>query len=210
MIIRKIQLGALMCLAITACSENGITAENQSERISTGPEFEYLSSDENSITTLHMLKYEIRTNGDHKIAGPKHRTDVFGGTPYEISLAAFIGAEAALMIHAERVADGSGASDYSNLPIADWPDEKFRSDGFECMEIPTEAIDGEHDLEWLRANGFEPSGVIMFGQYFATTDGFNDEIVLSLLQHVESCESSASNQAAVDLFKSDFSITQIN
>ena len=49
-------------------------------------------------------------------------------------------------------------------------------------------MEGEHDLEWLRENGFEPAGSIVFVQYYATTPDFNDEIVITLLARVASCE----------------------
>jgi hypothetical protein len=54
--------------------------------------------------------------------------------------------------------------------------------------VPVAEIEGEHDLEWLRERGFEPSGTLAYAQYFATTRDFNDEIVITLLARVASCE----------------------
>ena len=54
--------------------------------------------------------------------------------------------------------------------------------------MPAAEIEGEHDLEWLRDKGFEPSGTLAYAQYFATTGDFNDEIVVTLLARVAACE----------------------
>ena len=127
------------------------------------------------------------------IVNPKHRTAIFNDVPYEVSLSAFISNPVAVMVHAERVADASGASDYSDKSLVKWPNENFRSDGPVCMALPYDAIEGEHDLEWLRKNGFEPSGNILFSQYFLTTEDFNDEIVISMILHVNDCKNNLAN-----------------
>ena len=155
--------------------------------------FEYLSKDGHQIITLHRLKYKMEATSEFTILKPKHRTAIFKGVPYEISLSAFISNHIAVMVHAERVADASGASDYSDKNLVKWPNEKFRSDGAECMALPYDAIQGEHDLEWLRENGFEPSGNILFSQYFLTTEDFNDEIVISIILHVNDCNNNVAN-----------------
>jgi len=121
-------------------------------------------------------------------AGPTHRSDRFGENPYEISLGALLSEDGVVMIHAERVVNQSGASNYEDKTVSDWPDDSFRSDGAVCFDVPASEIEGEHDLEWLRDNGFDPSGTLVFAQYFATTADFNDEIVISLLARVDSCE----------------------
>ena len=146
----------------------------------------HLLAIDSGFRTAHGLSYTL-TSDQLLAAGPKHRTDQFGDNPYEISLAAFVSEKGVVMIHAERVVNQSGASNYEDKPRSDWPDGSFRSDGATCIEVPATEIDGEHDLEWLRDKGFEPSGTLAYAQYFATTGDFNDEIVITLLARVASC-----------------------
>lgn len=160
-------------------------------------DFNYISVTDNRIQTLHDIQIEVSATEGFRATKPKNRVDEFDGTPYNISLAALIGEDSVLMIHAETVADFSGASDYSNLPQAAWPDSTFRSRGPSCMEVPAEAIKGEHDLEWLQENGFEPIGTIVLEQFFASTEDHNTEIVLSILVHVESCGEESESAAVV-------------
>jgi hypothetical protein len=115
----------------------------------------------------------------------------------------------ALMVHAEVVADSSGASDYSDLAIAGWPNETFRSSGPICLHIPPGEVEGEHDLQWLRQNGFEPSGNTLYAQYFATTADMNAEVVISILQHVGSCDDEANNPSAIGEFQAKASVSRI-
>jgi hypothetical protein len=147
----------------------------------------HLVAIDGGFRTTHGLSYTL-TSDQLLATGPTHRTDQFGDNPYEISLAAFVSEKGAVMIHAERVVDQSGASNYENKPRTNWPDGSFRSDGAICIEVPVAEIEGEHDLEWLRDRGFEPSGTLAYAQYFATTRDFNDEIVITLLARVASCE----------------------
>ena len=149
-------------------------------------EHTHLEAIAGGFKTTHGLKYTITS--DQLVAkGPMHRTARFGDAPYEISPAALLSENGAVMIHAERVANQSGASNYENLARSDWPNDSFRIDRATCIEVPASEVESEHDLKWLRENGFEPSGSVVFVQYYATTDDFNDEIVVTLLSRVESC-----------------------
>ena len=172
-------------------------------------DFNYIVVSDGRIQTTHGINYEIVSADGLEATQPKNRIDNFDGTPYKISLAAFISAEKVLMIHAETVADLSGASDYSNFPEGDWPDGSFRSEGHACMEVPAEAIEGEHDLLWLQSNGFDPVGSILFGQYFANTADMNTEVVLSILLHVPACDDEAANLEAIRTFKAAISVTGV-
>ena len=164
--------------------------------------FKYLVIEETALRTTHGLPTKISMDGKHTISPPIHRTDTFNDNPYEISLSAFLDDKVAIMIHSERVASGNGASNYSNLPLANWPLEGFRSTGAECMILAHKDADGEHDLEWLRSNGFEPTGTIIFSQYFKSTLDFNDEIVVSIILHVKNCENEAGNLKSLEKIKS--------
>lgn len=92
------------------------------------------------------------------------------------------------MVHAEQVADASGASNYDRLPLTNWPVDGFRGEARACHDIPASIVAEEHDLNWLRQRGFEPSGSIWFEQHFLSGNGYNDEIVVSLLVKGPACD----------------------
>ena len=198
-----------IALFLGACSENTHDTDFADPVAGSTVDFDYISVRDGRIRTLHEIMYEVEVSGDFAITKSTSRVDQFNGTPYKISLAAFIGNDSALMIHAEKVADLSGASDYSNLPQAEWPDETFRSSGHVCLEIPTAEVEGEHDLQWLQNNGFEPAGTILFAQYFATTADRNTEIVISILQHVPACDDEIANLEIIRDFQARTSVTKI-
>jgi hypothetical protein len=115
----------------------------------------HLVAMDGGFKTTHGLSYTITS--DQMVAkGPKHRTDQFGDNPYEISLGALFSDDGVVMVHAERVANQSGASNYQDLARSQWPDDSFRFSGATCIDVSAAEIEGEHDLEWLRDNGFEP------------------------------------------------------
>ncbi|MFZ8977512.1 MAG: hypothetical protein ACO2Y9_10460 [Pseudohongiellaceae bacterium] len=168
----------------------------------------HLISVDGGFRTTHGLSYTI-TSDQMVATKPKHRTDRFGENPYEISLGALMSEAGVVMIHAERVANQSGASNYEDKPPSDWPDHSFRSDAAVCIDVPASEIEGEHDLEWLQDNGFEPSGKLAYAQYFATTPDFNDEIVITLLAPVSSCGPHIDPATALARLKADLVITLI-
>lgn len=192
-------LAALVALFAAGCGTPG-----QDE--SGGPGFAFLVATADGFATSHGLRYTIGGARGMTPVGPSNRTDTFHGTPYLISRAALIADDAALMIHAERVADGSGASNYDELPPADWPDAAFRSEGPTCMEVPASEVEGESDLEWLRAGGFDPAGVLEVQQYFAATPDHNDEIVVTLMARVAGCDDAAAGAAALEALRGRVSI----
>lgn len=193
--------GLLLC----SCSSETVGTAETSEP-SPSDEFNYISVSDGRINTVHGIDYEVTAPDGFVATDPVDRENNFDGTPYKISLAAIIGEESALMIHAETVADLSGASDYSNLPEAVWPDGNFRSRGHLCMEVPPEAIEGEHDLEWLQNNGFDPVGPILLEQFFATTADMNKEVVLSILIKMPACDDEAANENAISKFQAEVSV----
>lgn len=174
-----------------------------------GPDFGFLSVSDGRVHTLHALRYSVSVSGDFEITEPENRVDHFNNVPYRISLAAFVSDDRALMLHAEEVADSSGASDYGHLPAATWPNDTFRSGGPVCLQIPAAEVEGEHDLSWLRQNGFEPSGSLLYAQYFATTADMNTELVISLLQQVASCDEASAGPDLVAEFQDMTSVVRI-
>lgn len=160
--------------------------------------FSYLTRSGDTLQTTHGLNYTFIASGGLELHGPSHRIATFNDVPFEISLAAFIRDDDAIMVHAERVADGSGASNYTRYPESDWPDGDFRLAPPGCVALSEEDIDGEHDLEWLRDRGFTPTGAIYTVQYFASTPDFNDEIVISFLLRVNGCDDTEANERAFE------------
>ncbi len=177
-------IAAVAVLSLCACAHRDVRVEFAHLRLSSG-----------AIQSTHAMRYEVRAQG-FNVAGPVDRTDLFDGHPYEISLAAFIGEGQAVMVHGERVADASGASNYDNLPEASWPNGAFRVRSM-CVVLAPGDIQGEHDLEWLRANGFDPVGSLALEQSFTTTVDHNNELVISLAVKDVDCADPAAVEAAL-------------
>lgn len=194
---------------LSSCSESPGDPGDDDRVAPHGIDFEYISVSDGKIYTRHALKYVVSMDGEFQATEPTNRVAQFNEVPFRISLAAFISDDSALMIHAEEVADASGASDYSHLALAKWPDETFRSSGPDCLQIPAAEVEGEHDLLWLRQNGFEPSGSIVFAQYFATTADMNSELVISILQRVAACVEETANSKIIGEFQAKASVTRI-
>lgn len=163
----------------------------------------------NAIETTHGLPYRIVSPPDFRLAGPVHRTDVFNEHPFEVSLAALIGHDEAVMVHAERVADASGASEYGNLPEAAWPSSEFRRRGM-CVTLAPDDVEGEHDLEWLRDNGFDPTGALALEQSLLASSDHNEEIVLSLAVKVTDCSDEATVAATLEQLRDRVQISARN
>lgn len=162
---------------------------------STGPEGALLTIDGDRIVTTHELRYEVEAPDGYRVAGPVHRETVFGGHPYAVTLAAWVGPEAFVSVHAEHVLDASGASDYSDLPEFALSCGMFRT-RVQCAELDPGDIEGEHDLEFLASNGFAPLPGLLVRQLFQTTDDDNAEIVISYGERTASC--TAPDQDAFD------------
>lgn len=118
------------------------------------------------------------------------RREVFNTHPYVITLAGFIGEREAVLVHAEHVEDVSGASNYEDLPVAAWPERRFRQRDT-CTTLSANDIAGEHDLEWLRSHGFDPQGPIVLAQSFLTTIDHNNELVISVVVKGVDCADDA-------------------
>ena len=173
---------AILASALLSTAAQAETDQAETDQAETA----HLVTMDGGFKTTHGLAYTITS--DQMVAkGPRHRTDQFGGNPYEISLGALFSDDGVVMIHAERVADQSGASNYENLVRSKWPDNSFRFSGATCIDVSAAEIEGEHDLEWLRDNGFAPTGPMVYVQYSATTADFNDEIVITLLARAAAC-----------------------
>lgn len=90
------------------------------------------------------------------------------------------------MVHAERVGDSSGASDYDDLPRTGWPLPGFGLRSF-CVALGPAEVAAEHDLAWLRDRGWDPAGTLAMEQYLTTTADHNREVVISLIVRGVDC-----------------------
>lgn len=160
-----------------ACAQDG-----------TASEFEYLRLDERSLVVTHSLALRFDMPAQYTVHPPTHRAATFNNVPFEISLSAFVSPLETIMVHAEQVADGSGAANYDRFPPSNWPITEFRSPGPASQEVPASVVAEEHDLLWLRERGFEPSGSIWMEQHFLSGNDYNDEIVVTLLIRGLDCE----------------------
>lgn len=137
--------------------------------------------------TRHDLALIIEADATLNATAITNRSAVFNDVPFDISLAAFIAADQAVMVHAERVADGSGAANYTRFEASSWPMDGFRHKPLRCFDVDAEIIAEEHDLNWLRDRGFDPLGPVWIEQYFLSDTRFNNEVVISLLVRSTSC-----------------------
>ena len=157
----------------------------------------FLEADRHQIRSTHALRYRITLPARFRATAVDTRRDRFNGHPFDISRAALIDDNAAVMIHAEVVADGSGASNYDDLPLATLDDQPFRTRPSSCQQLSDADIAGESDLEWLTASGFSPTGPLAVAQYLASTPDHNAEIVITLMVRVDHCPDAAAALAGL-------------
>jgi hypothetical protein len=147
--------------------------------------FSFIEASTNALRTTHAIRLEIFRPKGFRIARPTSRDAVFNGHPYEVTLAGLLGRDQAILLHAERVADRSGASNYETLPQTDLPGFRART---QCAAITAADAAEEHDLSWLAQHGWDPAGTsLAIRQYFRTTPDHNQEVVISLIAKVARC-----------------------
>ena len=186
---------ALITLTLAACA-TGQTAHAG---------FEYLHTGRGFIESANVLK--VRVSGDRmRVVGSESRRDTFHGHPYQISLAALVDGDVAVLVHAEHVADGSGASNYEDLPVAEWPTDEFRTRR-SCVTLAREDISGEHDLEWLQASGYDPIGPLVLDQSFLTTADHNNEVVVSVMVKGVNCDNADIVERALSAARARLDVT---
>ena len=139
------------------------------------------------------------------VIAPEHRDARFSNHPWRVSLGAMVAGNEAVMVHVERVIDGSGASNYSKLATSDWPWPGAHMREM-CAEVNPADVDEEHDLAYLRDRGWDPSGSIALEQHFITTDDHNQEIVVSLLIRSVHCDDKAELHVALDKLRAKVSV----
>ena len=159
----------------------------------------FLKFEPHRLVSTHEIRVGIRQPSGFHAAGPIDHTPSFSGHPYAVTLAAYLGDAAFLMLHAERVLDRSGASDYSKLQHYRLGNQDFRT-RVQCAALTPEDVAEEHDLKFLATNGFPPTPAIYLRQLFLTTDDHNAEVVITYGERVGSCVASVITPAFRDAF----------
>ena len=162
-----------------------------------GPPF--LTFKPHCLVSTHEIRVSIQQPQGFHAAGPIDHTPTFSGHPYAVTLAAYLGDAAFLMVHAERVLDRSGASDYSKLENYRLGKQDFRTK-VQCAALTTEDVAGEHDLTFLATNGFPPTAAMYLRQLVLTTGDHNAEVVITYGERVASCKDSVTTPAFRDGF----------
>lgn len=157
--------------------------------------FSFIKASANALRTTHEIRLEIARPKGFRAAPPSSRGAVFNAHPYEVTLAGFLGRDQAILLHAERVADRSGASNYDTLPPGDLAGFRVRT---QCAAIAAADVAEEHDLSWLAQHGWDPAGAsLAIRQYFRTTADHNEEVVISLIAKVDRCGDDAAIAGAM-------------
>ncbi len=170
------------------------------------PDFSFERAHGQTLETTNGVNLLISMPPGYALEQPQNRYDSFKGVPYAISLDAFFANDGAVMVHAERVRDGSGASDYSSLTPTTLSGLDFVAREAACIKVSKREIEGEHDLKWLKDRGFLPTGPLMYQQFFRTTPNHDNEVVISLLQNVPDCSNNEANQKTLSALKSNIHI----
>ncbi len=160
----------------------GLYAARKTSQLS----FNYLNIDGQILQTGHKLKYEIKVGDPYSFLGKVNHQPVFNGKGFNVSVAAFSGKDSFLMVHAEMHTDGSGGLDYGNLQPDALSGIKFTSKE-QCAELDLADISAEHDLNFLKVNGFDPFPAIYIKQYFTTSKDGTSEIVITYGRRTSGC-----------------------
>jgi len=169
--------------------------------------FSFIEASPNALRTTHNTRLEIVRPKGFRIARPTSRSTAFNAHPYDVTLAGFLGRDQAILLHAERVTDRSGASNYDTLPPGDLAGFRVRT---QCAAIAAVDVAEEHDLAWLAQHGWNPAGAsLAIRQYFRTTPDHNEEVVISLIAKVERCGDEAAIAGAMTALRRVLKVRQI-
>lgn len=158
------------------------------------------------LRSTHRVPVEVRAPATYRILRPTSRHATFDGHPYRVTLAAFAAMEAAVMFHAEQVADDSGHSNYDDLPPSPYAGFRRRS---QCASIAPEDVAEEHDLKWLSDRGWNPVGSIALEQHFRSTRDHNQEVVVSLVARVKDCNDKQDVESKLQRLRKDVRIRRL-
>jgi hypothetical protein len=166
--------------------------------------FQYVVIDGNALKSSNGVPVTVRAPARFRILPPTSRHATFDSHPYEVSLAALVSADSAVMLHAEKVSDSSGASNYDELPPSSFPAFHVRA---QCASIAADDVRGEHDLNWLAKRGWSPVGNVAVEQHLKTSPDHNREVVVSFITRVKDCSDKQSVASALSKLRSQVRVT---
>lgn len=161
--------------------------------------FSYVFFNNGYIVSSHAIKYSLKVPYNYIKIEPYNYKPFFNKHPFNVSLAAAYNNKNLIVVHAEKVTDGSGFLDYSYLmPV------KLDSLDFymkeSCLELNEETLEQAIDIKYIKANGFDFGDAIFLKQFFVNTPDGTYEFVLTFGEKVCDCTDEFIN----DEFKYEF------
>lgn len=166
--------------------------------------FRYITVEQHALRSAVGVPVKVGAPSDFRLLAPTSRRAVFGNHPYEVSLGALARDDAVVMLHAEKVSDGSGASNYDKLPASPLAGFHIRS---QCASIGADDVLGEHDLNWLAQRGWNPVGNLALEQHLKSSPDHNREVVVSFITKVKDCSDKQSVDSALTKLRSKIRVT---
>jgi hypothetical protein len=157
-------------------------------------DFVYLEFDRGGLRSIHDLPMFLASPQGFKAAGPVNHQPKFGDLQFNVSLAAFVGEDQFVLVHAEVLRDHSGRIDYGALPEVEVSGIKFRT-RVQCAELTPEIVSDEHDLRFLADAGFSLLPATYLKQFLLISEDRNTEYILSIGQQVADCSNATISQA---------------
>ncbi len=173
--------------------------DEMSYRSTKSMSFNYLEYTEDSLLSTHSIRLSLKIPAGFRPVAPSNHSLIFNNHPFNVSVAALIGKDSVIMVHAEKAADDSGVLDYSSLPFGLISGIKFhtRSD---CIEPSDALMEGHHDFRYLSENGFESRPGMYLKQFMHNTKDLKSEYIVSYAKRVDGCSEEFINEQ----FKRDF------
>ncbi len=168
--------------------------------------FSYIAVHRTALKSTNGVRIKLQGPAGYRLLRPTSRHATFEGHPYEVTLAALAGKGGAIMFHAEKVTDDSGASNYDALPASSWRAFHRRS---QCASIASGDVAVEHDLKWLADRGWSPIGNLALEQHLKSTPDHNQEVVISLIAKVKGCADKQAIERVLGKLRSQVRVTPL-
>jgi hypothetical protein len=163
-----------------------LASTNRQYTIIKKEEFNYLQIENDTLKSIHGLKYYLQKPEGFKLIKPINYQAVYNNHPFNVSVAAFINDNNIIAVHAEQVTDSSGFLDYSYLEPFSLNRNHFYMKS-QCLEINREEIENAHDLRYFKENEFDFFPAIYLKQFFVNSPDGNSEYVITFGEKVSNC-----------------------